>query len=243
MVLNLFVSSLRQERIAMHHSLRIALLLCFSSVALCVAAEGTLNVRSTPEGVEVWLDDKYIGDAPIFEKKLKPGRYTLRLVDPLQHNSIVEEIFIQESQTTSVEKTLTTKFGALKIVTEPAGAKVFLLTPLGETPLNNDFIVPGKYRLLLDPPNTMFEPMTEDVMVPKGDAVTVTKSLPQKNLLDTKAAVRLVLGAGAIAGFIWGAYGHGEFTKSPSGDAAINRALGLTLGTLCVIGFEITAFF
>lgn len=227
----------------MRHTMLIALLGCFSYVALCAAAEGTLNVKTNPEGVEVWLDDKYIGDAPIFEKKLKPARYTLRIVDPLQHNSVVEEIFIQDNQTTTIEKTLTTKFGSLKIVTDPVGAKVFLLTPLGETPLDNDFIVPGKYRVLIDPPNKLYESITEDLMVPKGDAITITKSLPPKNMLDTKAGVRLVLGAGAIAGFVWAVYEHGEFTKHAKDYSATNRAIGLTLGSLCVIGFEIVAFF
>ena len=51
-------------------------------------AEGTLTVKTDPEGIEVWLGDKFLGQAPIVEKKVRAGRYVLKLGRPgatLQH--------------------------------------------------------------------------------------------------------------------------------------------------------------
>ena len=102
-----------------------------------------LTVKTDPDGIEVWLDDKYIGDSPILDKKLKTGKYTLKLVDPVQHTSTSEDVFIQSGEQTVVEKTLKSRYGTLKVNSDPEGADVYVLTELGKTPVSNDFIIPG----------------------------------------------------------------------------------------------------
>ena len=164
-------------------------------------AEGTLNVKTDPDGIEVWLDDKYIGDSPIIDKKLKAGRYSLKLVDPIQHSSSVEEVFIQANELTVVEKTMKSRFGSLKVNSEPEGADVSILTSLGKTPVSNDFIIPGKYRLEISHPGC--KPTVADIVVPKGEVTAVQKSLEKKNVLDTKGLAKIALGIGAVGGIVW----------------------------------------
>ncbi len=232
--------------------------------APCVVyAEGTLTVKTVPEGIEVWLDDKYVGESPIVEKKLKAGRYALKIIDPMQHVSTNEEVFVQENQLTLVEKTLKAKFGSLKIATDPEGADVFISTPLGKTPISNDFMVPGKYRLEIRYPGKQYEPATEDITVPMGDIVSLNKPLKEKAILTNKAIARLLLGAGAIGGFVFAIVKQNEYAKyharvddlknysatqreeaaTKASTEGVWRTLGIVGGSLCVIGFEIVAFF
>jgi hypothetical protein len=222
-------------------------------------AEGTLDVRTDPEGIEVWLDDKYIGDAPVLDKKLKAGRYTLKLVDPVQHASTVEEIFVQAGEKTVIEKTIKSKFGSLRVDSDPTGADVSIATPLGKTPVANDFMNPGKYRVELRYPGRRYETAVQEVVIPRGETVNISKTLVRKSPLDMKAFVRLALGAGAIGCMVWSVHEEGvnkeNLVKSqnPGSDrracldarnAAIAwRDVGIVVGCLCVVGFEIVAFF
>jgi|WetSurMetagenome_2_1015567.scaffolds.fasta_scaffold00055_45 hypothetical protein len=215
----------------------------FLRTAAFADADGTLTVKTDPDGLEVWLDDKYVGDSPVLDKKLKAGRYSLKLVDPVQHTSTVEEVFIQAGEQTVVEKTIKSRYGSLKVNSDPQGADVYILTNLGKTPLSNDFIVPGKYRLEIRHQNKSYEKIAEDVVVPRGETVILNKTLVKKNPLDNKALLRLAFGAGAIGGFVWAVVEHYDRNFGGTNGSVNGEILGIVLGSLCVVGFEITAFF
>jgi hypothetical protein len=206
-------------------------------------ADGSLTVKTDPDGIEVWLDDKYIGDSPILDKKLKAGRYALKLVDPVQHTSTVEDVFIQAGELTMVEKTIKSRYGSLKINSDPEGADVYVLTSLGKTPVSNDFIIPGKYRLEIKHENKSYDKVVDDIVVPKGETVVLNKTLPKKNALDNKALLRLAFGAGAIGGFVWAIVERSDPNWRGANGSVTGEILGITLGSLCVVGFEIVAFF
>lgn len=215
----------------------------FSFAGVFAEADGILTVKTDPEGIKVWLDDKYIGDSPIIDKKLKPGRYSLKLVDPVQQTSSIEDVFIQANETTVIEKTVKSNYGSLKVTTDPDGADVFILTGLGKTPLSNDFMIPGKYRLEIKYPGSLYEKATSDIVVPRGEVVNVTKALEKKSALNGKAVARLCLGAGAIAGFALALAERDDHNYGGTNGSLTGHALGITAGILCVVGFEIVAFF
>ncbi len=238
------------------------LVFCIALSSLHGAEEGTLSVTTEPTGVEVWLGDKYIGDTPIQNKKLRTGRYTLKLIDPIQQVSVSEEILIQSGELTMVEKILKAKFGTLKVDSDPEGAEVFIATLLGKTPLENNFMNPGKYRIEVKHPKKKYQPVSEEITIPQSKTVELTNTLVKESAFDTKAAVRLALGAGAIGGFVWAIIAQGNHKmyetqiaeRTPfNGDtdglsgksktAATHRTLGVIVGALCVVGFEIVAFF
>lgn len=225
--------------------------------------EGTLTVTTDPEGVEVWLDDKYVGDAPIQNRKLKTGKYFLKLIDPVQQVSTTEEIVIQAEKTTVIEKSLKTKFGTLKVESEPEGAEVLIYTSLGKTPLTNNFMNPGKYRIEVKSPKKRYIPASSELTIPQGKTVEVSNTLEKRKLLNTKTLIGLVLGAGAIGGFVWGLVEQGYYKqyktyanevptitdaqkteyKDKANSAAVQRTLGIILGSACVVGVEIVLFF
>jgi hypothetical protein len=219
--------------------------------------EGSVTVKTDPEGIEVWIDGKYLGDSPIAGKMLKAGRYTIKLVDPIQHTSLSEEVLVQSGKDVILEKTMKGKFGGLKVDSDPEGAQVSLLTSLGKTPLSNDFMNPGKYRIEIRHPRKRYAVVSEDIVIPRGETVTLNKTLEKTSPFNMKALVRLGLGAGAVASFVWAIVEQGnykdakardDFTNDPKADddahsAAVQRVFGIVLGSACVVGFEIVAFF
>ncbi len=234
------------------------LVACLPTVS--AGGEATLTVETTPRGAQVWLNGRYVGDAPIHRKPLTPGRYTLKLVDPLQRASLTEQIVLSDGEHVDVERTIKPRFGALRIHTQPAGAEVSISTSLGTTPVSNDFMTPGKYRLDIRAGKETYEPITEDVTVRPGETVTLTHELERRSPFTKKALLRLALGAGAIGGFVWALVEHGESEdkaleardapvseraalQEESENAAAWRNVGVVLGAACVVGFEIVAFF
>jgi hypothetical protein len=230
--------------------LKTAALLAAAASMAAASDDGVLQVKTDPEGVEVWVDDKYVGDSPIIDKKLKPGRYTVRLVDPVQHASATEEVFIQAGQTTSVEKTLTARFGSLRVDSDPQGAEVSISTPLGKTPLANDLMNPGKYRLEIKHPNKHYEKAVEEIEIPRGQAVSLSKTLEKKSPFNNKALLRLGLGAGTAVGYVLAVIEQGEVKRCEAANksqdantAATWRTIGVVVGSACLVGLEIVAFF
>jgi hypothetical protein len=244
-------------------AMAIFLYLCVSLVY--AVEEGTLTVITDPEGVEVWLDDNYMGESPVQSRKLKAGRYTVKMVDQVQQVSASEEVYIKADQETVVEKTLKAKFGTLKVESDPPGADVTISTSLGKTPLENNFMNPGKYHIEIEHPKKSYQPVTAEIVIPQGKKVELTNTLVKQSRFDKIALVRLLLGAGAAAGYIWAIIEQGDHKEFESTadiwentdpgnpkiqkyrdqahSAAVMRTLGIVGGSICLIGLEIVAFF
>jgi hypothetical protein len=243
----------------------VGVIICLFLYSVHAVEEGSLSVITDPEGIEVWLGDKYLGDSPIENRKWRTGRYVIKLIDPIQQVSTTEEVFIQKGKTTIIEKSLKRKFGTLKVKSDPEGADVTISASLGKTPLTNNFMNPGKYIIEISHNKKYYEPIFEEITIPQGKTVELTNTLIKKSPFDTKALIRILLGAGAIAGFAWGIYEQGVhkeervkkfyFEKEPdskdkmeeadgkSDKAKIRRNCGIAIGVACVIAFEIVAFF
>lgn len=241
----------------------------FLSTSLCVVLfmmvsvasgveEGRLTVTTDPDGIEIWLGDNFIGNSPVTDKKVPVGRYMLKLIDPVQRISQEEQVMITSSTPVIIEKKMKPKFGTIKVTSIPEDADVYFMMPLGKTPLTNEFINPGKYVMEVRPANKKFHPSISDIVVTAGSTRLVADTLVREKILSNKAVLRLALGAGAVAGFVWAIIEQGEYQKftdrhstdpadrnavSKSQSAGLYRNLGIIGGSLCVIGFEIVAFF
>jgi hypothetical protein len=214
------------------------------------AAEGMLTVKTEPEGIEVWLNDKFLGQSPIIDKKIKAGRYTLKLVDAVQHSSTTEDVQIQDNETTVVERTITSKFGSLRITTDPPDAEVSIATELGKTPISNDFMNPGRYRLEIKSPDSRHLPAVTEVTIAKGEVVSIDEKLKTKQFLTRKNIASLCLTAGTAGGFVWGLVEQGNYkmykerkNQAKADGAALQRTLGIIVGSACLVGLEIVALF
>jgi hypothetical protein len=227
------------------------IILIIMGIGASVSGEGMLTVKTDPEGIEVWLGDKFIGQSPVIGKKIRAGRYTLKLVDPTQHTSTSEDLLIQDGEPTVVERTIASKFGSLKITSSPQSADVYIATELGKTPVANDFMNPGRYRIEIRPSNSWYQTAVTEVTIPKGETVYIDQKLQGKPLLTVKNILSLALMAGAAGGFAWGIVENGHYEKymkdgQPSSavdGAKLGRALGIVLGSSCLITLEIVALF
>lgn len=225
-------------------------LIILGGIFAIASAEGMLTVKTDPDGIEVWLNDKFLGQSPIIEKKIKAGRYTLKLVDAVQHSSTTEDVLIQDNETTVVERTITSKFGSLKITTVPEGAEVSIATELGRTPVSNDFMNPGRYRLEIKSPDSRHIPTVTEVTIAKGEVISIDEKLKTRQFLTKKNIASLCLTAGTAGGFVWGLVEQGNYkmykerpNQAKADGAALQRTLGIILGSVCLVGLEIVALF
>ena len=233
-------------------------ILALAGLVMTARAEGFLTVKTDPDGIEVWLDEKFLGQSPIIEKKIKAGRYSLKLIDPAQHSSTNEEVFIQDGDTVVIDRTITSKFGSLKVDSDPEGADVAIATDLGKTPLTNDFMNPGKYRIEIRAPNSRYCTSAAEITIPKGETVSINQKLKKKKFLTKKNIASLLLFSGSAGGFIWGIAEQGRFrmykqqqrenvalatSPSKADGAALGRTFGIIIGSGCLIGLEIVALF
>jgi hypothetical protein len=143
-----------------------------------------------------------------------------------------------------VEKTMKSRFGSLKVTSDPEGADVSILTSLGKTPLSNDFIIPGKYRLEISHPAGGYKSTVADVVIPKGQVAAIQKSLEKTNVFDTKGMAKIALGIGALGGIVWSLVE----TNDPkfhdySNGARTGCILGGCLAGLFVITLDIVSFY
>ncbi len=106
--------------------------------------EGTLVIKSIPDGAEVLLNGTQYGFTP-YEGLLLQGDYELVLKKDMYHDK-VEQIKVEPDTTMSYTFRLKPKFGKLSLTSEPPGAEIFLDDNLvGETPLNVDKVPSGEH--------------------------------------------------------------------------------------------------
>jgi hypothetical protein len=227
-------------------------LLLITGMYKTVVADAVLTVKTDPDGIEVWLGNNFLGQSPIVEKKIKAGRYVLKLVDPVQHSSATEDLLIQDNDTSVIERTISSRFGSLRITSEPEGADVYIATELGKTPLTNDFMNPGKYRIEIRPFGSRYHTKAREVLIAGGETATLSETLEKDKFFSRKTILSFALLSGTAGGFIWGLVEQGHYRmyndrtpmeQSKVDDAAFKRTLGIILGSTCAIGLEIITFF
>lgn len=231
-------------------------------------SEGTITVVTVPERVEVWIDNGYAGLSPIRQKKLTAGTYTLRLVDPSQQVSAVEAVAVRAGEHLLVERTLSSRYGKLRVDSDPPGADVVIVTELGKTPVANDFMNPGRYRIELRHPLGNYLPVAEEVTISDGQQTASSHKLAKPEIFTKKRCIQLALGVGAAAGFAlavveqgkWASYrqkadfareaepdGGGDGGKADeysleSKDAATKRTVALVAAGALTVALQVTIF-
>lgn len=122
-------------------------------------APGSLQVRSIPEGANVYIDNEYQGLTPYSDAKLSAGEYRLR-IELKGYEAMARSISVQSTDSRSEEFRLKRNSGTLMLVTEPAGMKVIIdgeecgVTDAAgagaiSVPLKVDFLSMGSHSLQL----------------------------------------------------------------------------------------------
>ena len=126
-----------------------------------------LALGSTPDGADLYLNDKLVGTTP-FSKKLQVGEYRYRLEKYMYHNAAgIVNITKDKKVVQNIE--MKPNFGYAKISTTPEnGAKIEIDgKPLnGVTPFTTDRLLSGKHVVKVKMP--MYSTKTVDLEITNG---------------------------------------------------------------------------
>jgi len=98
---------------------------------------GNLNVKTTPAGATVFLNDRQYQNSPVEIRDLKPGDYTIKIKLP-GHDPIEKKVTIIAGETAEFSETLDTNWGGIDLVVNPPGVTIYVdgkkigLSELGE---------------------------------------------------------------------------------------------------------------
>jgi hypothetical protein len=95
-----------------------------------------------------------------------------------------------------------TRFAKLRVDSDPPGAEVVIVAELGKTPLTNEFINPGMYKIEIRH-KSGYLPAVEELTLRDGQHAVVSHKLKKPQLFTKKRQIQLALGAGAAAGFAY----------------------------------------
>jgi hypothetical protein len=149
----------------------------------------------------------------------------------------------------------------LRVDSDPPGADVVIVAELGKTPLVNEFVVPGMYKIELRHENG-YLPATEELTLRADQQAVVSHRLKKPPLFTKHRQIQLAIGTAAIAGFAYAVYEQGEhntlrqkynFAKreneekateylDTSKDAALKRTLALVGAGIFSAALQVTIF-
>jgi hypothetical protein len=158
-----------------------------------------------------------------------------------------------------------TPYARLRVDSDPPGADVVIVAELGKTPLVNEFVVPGMYRIELRHENG-YLPAVEELTLRADQQAVVSQRLKKPPLFTKRRQIQLALGAGTAAAFVYAVHEHGErrafreryyFANNEEGDnhaqkaeeylelsknAALKRTLSLIGAGILSVALQVTVF-
>ncbi|GBU20270.1 hypothetical protein R80B4_00146 [Fibrobacteres bacterium R8-0-B4] len=141
---------------------------------------------------------------------------SLSLLIPLSRLSILSSLSIRLLMLLAVLISAHSAYGAegqqyarLRVDSDPPGADVVIVAELGKTPLVNEFIVPGMYKIELRR-ESGYLPAAEELTLRADQQATVSLRLKKPPLFTKRRQIQLAVGAGAIACFGYAVYEQGE---------------------------------
>ena len=112
---------------------------------------GSVRIVSEPKGATVIMGGKTLGDTPLTQYDLAPGKYIMELRFPGYRNDSLP-VEIKAGAQATYETTLAPKTARVNIDTQPQGVSVYLetdgvRTALGETPIRDKEVRLGRHSL------------------------------------------------------------------------------------------------
>jgi hypothetical protein len=152
-------------------------------------------------------------------------------------------------------------YARLRVDSDPPGADVVIVAELGKTPLVNEFIVPGMYKIELRR-ESGYLPAAEELTLRADQQAVVSLRLKKPPLFTKHRQIQLAMGAGAIAGFACAVYEQGEHRayhekyysannanaqekeeySEASKDACLKRTLALIGAGILSVALQVTIF-
>ncbi len=159
-----------------------------------------LSVVSIPDGARVYVANQYLGDTPLEVDDLRPGEHRVR-VELRGYAPMARTVRLAEEERTVEEFRLQKNSGTLIIVSEPAGASVFLNgeeygvtqpsedSDLVSEALEIDLLPPGNYRVQLFRRGFTHAPRT--VAIAANEVVDLHERMTRIFVVDTRVRIRI----------------------------------------------------
>ncbi|MBM4165493.1 MAG: PEGA domain-containing protein [Ignavibacteria bacterium] len=134
---------------------------------------GILNVTEQPSGTSVYLNDKFIGEAPITNYTIESQTYSLLLTQKFYHDSTFS-LEVRDGETYTITTQMRPAFGTLSVTSSPENnAEVFLDgKKAGVTPFTNNKLTSGKYLLKVS--KELYNDTEEQILIEDGKTTTKT---------------------------------------------------------------------
>ena len=154
----------------------------------------SLTVHSIPEKAMIYVNDQRRGETPLVMKNLTPGEYRLR-AEKRGYETDARTITLKPEDQTTEEFRLQHNSGGLVIITEPAGAKVFVddeeagttepsaANPQLSEPLRVNYIGKGDHLVRLVKPG--FAHTAVKITIDADNLVTRTERMRRLFIPDT----------------------------------------------------------
>ncbi|HBC88440.1 MAG TPA: hypothetical protein DCZ94_15945 [Lentisphaeria bacterium] len=135
---------------------------------------GTLDIKSTPSGANVFIDGKARGKTP-YTERIEQGEHKVK-VELKGHNPHEQSVVVARDGKKDVQVTLLLLPGSLNITTAPAGATVLLNDrEYKNSPVEIKNLLPGTYKLKLK--KAGFDQIERDVIIVAGEPAEVSVTL------------------------------------------------------------------
>ncbi|MCL1910521.1 MAG: PEGA domain-containing protein, partial [Kiritimatiellaeota bacterium] len=162
-----------------------------------VNSAATLNITSTPSGASVSVNGIHRGAAPVTVDKIQEGKSIVEITSA-GYAPYKEEVTLAAGEVFAIHAQLSALPARLRIVSEPAGAKVYIDNQLrGNTPLTIDEIAAGSYRVRVEA--TSYETMARTVDLQNNQMLTEEFKLAQ-----TIGSIRLATSPADVSIYIGG---------------------------------------
>ncbi len=157
-----------------------------------------LEVVSIPPGARVYVQNQYRGVTPLKLNDLQPGEVRVR-AEMQGYETLARTIQLRARVPAVEEFRLVKNSGKLVVITEPAGAKVFLNgeekgetkpgpNPMISEPLEIDLLPPGNYRVTLL--RAGFQHRPREVRVEANTVVDLHERMTRRFVPDTRVRIR-----------------------------------------------------
>jgi hypothetical protein len=216
----------------------VAILFLFCLTQNAAAQEwGKLTVITDPQNAMLYIDGQLVGQTPVMRHMLPVGQHTIYLTDQSRQINQTKVVQIFKDHETAVNLQLKKVHSKLTVTSKPDSSEVYLITPLGKTPLIDEPIGQGTFTFEIRNPDPRYQPLRKDnVYIDKNSPGVINESLSRKKILTTKAWWQIGLGVASFGNYIW-AVSNANTDKPDKG------IIGFTLGSLCLLGVELVALF
>lgn len=199
---------------------------------------GFLTVTSDPPNASITIDGLLTGQTPLLKHSLPAGNHTIFLQDQTQQVDYTKVIEITPNVETALNVPLQKDFGKLTVSCKPDSSEVFLLTPIGKTPIIDESIDQGTFTLEVRSPDKRYLPLRKNnIYIDKNNPGVINDPLVRRKILTRKAWIQISLGVASVCSYSWSLY-RGFDNKHN------NQAIpGFVLGTSLLTSLGIMSVF